>query len=362
MCAITTHATSTGPPRGDLALIGRIDQVLRDFFAGRVDTDDIANWPTVLAATAAFVMGGGKRLRPRFCYWGWRGAGGGEDNGVLSAAASLEMLHAFALIHDDIMDASDVRRGRPTLHRSLTGLHEGNDWIGLSGRFGVNAAILCGDLCIFWSDELLHGSGLPAARLAAARPLLNEMRVELCAGQFFDLGEQASGGSLEGALRVIRYKAARYTVERPLQLGGILAGADAALLRAYSDYGIPIGEAFQLRDDLLGVFGDPAVTGKSVRDDLRDGKATVLIALTRQGATPAQRGQLDLLHGNADLDDEGAAAVRDIIVATGALDRVEEMIAQRTAAALAALDRADMTGEARKALSDLAVLATSRHV
>jgi geranylgeranyl diphosphate synthase type I len=337
-----------------------VDRALRDFLDGQLASDAAGEWPAVLLVTAQFVLGGGKRLRPQFCYWGWRGAGGADGQAVIAAAASLEMLHAFALIHDDIMDASDTRRGRPTVHRSLEGLHEHNGWTGAADRFGTNVAILCGDLCAFWSDAMLHGCGLPAARLAAARPLLNRMRTELCAGQYFDLGEQASGGTIEGALRVIRYKAARYTVERPLQLGGVLAGADPTLLRAYSEYGIPIGEAFQLRDDVLGVFGDPALTGKSILDDLRDGKATVLIALTRRGATPAQLALIDRLHGSADLDADGAAALRRTIVDTGALDGVEDMIEQRTTAALRALDRAALADEARVALRDLAILATRR--
>jgi len=355
--AINT-AIVTSPPRIDVT--ERVDRALREFFDRQLDSDCASGWPAVLLVTAQFVLGGGKRLRPQFCYWGWRGVGGGDCEAVITAAASLEMLHAYALIHDDIMDASDTRRGRPTVHRSLASLHRHNGWRGASERFGVNAAILCGDLCGFWSDAMLHGCGLPAARLAAARPLLDRMRTELCAGQYFDLGEQASGGTVEGALRVIRYKAARYTVERPLQLGGVLAGADPALVRAYSEYGIPIGEAFQLRDDVLGVFGDSALTGKSVLDDLREGKAAVLMGLTRRAATPAQLALIDRLHGDADLDADGAAALRHTIMDTGALDRVESMIEERTAAALTALDRAALADEARVALRDLAILATHR--
>src|SRR5262249_46203987 len=189
---------------------------------------------------------------------------------------------------DVFMDSSNTVRGEPTVHRSMARLHEQHGWSGAAERFGVNTAVLCGDLCAFWSDEMLHGCGLPAERLAAVRPLLNSMRTELCVGQYFDLGEQATGGTLSGALRGIRYKAARDTVEGPMQTGAVLAGAGPAVQQAYSAYGIPIGEAFQLRDDVLGVFGDPAVTGKSVLDDLRDGKATVLMAFARQHADPAQ--------------------------------------------------------------------------
>src|SRR5262249_4027729 len=161
---------------------------------------------------------------------------------VIAAAASLELLHAFALIHDDFMDASTTRRGQPTVHQSLSRLHERNRWLGNADRFGVNVAVLCGDLCAFWSDAMLHGSGLSRELLEVVRPVLDRTRTELCVGQYLDLSEQASGGSLAGALRVVQYKAALYTVARPLQIGGILAGAGPAILDAYSAYGLPIGE------------------------------------------------------------------------------------------------------------------------
>jgi len=346
----------------DLSVTERVDRTLREFLDDQIYRYPHTEWPSVIQVTASFVLNGGKRLRPQFCYWGWRGAGGEDEQAIIDVGASLELLHAFALIHDDIMDESDTRRGRPTVHRSLAGLHERNGWSGGAERFGVNTALLCGDLCVFWSDEVLHGCGLPAARLAELRPLLNTMRTELCAGQLFDLGEQVTGGTLAGALRVIRYKAARYTVERPLQIGAILAGVGPEVQQAYSAYGIPIGEAFQLRDDILGVFGDPAVTGKSVLDDLRDGKATVLMALARQQADPVQLALIDRWHGNPALDEDGAAALRETIRRTGALDQVHDMIGERTAAALDALDRVDITSEARNALRELALRATNRQV
>jgi geranylgeranyl diphosphate synthase type I len=349
-------------PLLDLAVTERVNRTLRNFLDDQIYRYPHTEWPSVLQVAASFVLNGGKRLRPQFCYWGWRGGGGDDGQTIIDVGASLELLHAFALIHDDIMDASDTRRGAPTVHRSLARLHERNGWSGGAERFGVNTALLCGDLYAFWSDEMLHGCGLPAARLAGVRPLLNTMRTELCAGQYFDLGEQATGGTLSGALRVIRYKAARYTVERPMQIGAVLAGAGPEVQQAYSAYGIPIGEAFQLRDDVLGVFGDPAVTGKSVLDDLREGKATVLMALARQQADPVQLALIDRWHGDPALDEDGAALLRDVIVGTGALDRVQEMIWKRTDVALAALDRADIDTEARIALRDLAMRATDRQV
>lgn len=229
-----------------------------------------------------FVLSGGKRVRPVLCYWGWRGAGGPDSDEIVSAAAALELCHAGLLIHDDIMDASELRRGLPTVHRRL-------ERPGRAGAepFGRSAAILLGVLALAWADELLVTSGTDPSRMRDAYRCFSAMRTEVIAGQYLDILAQLSDEiDLERALTVVRYKTAKYTVERPLQIGGALAGADQALLDGYSAFGLPLGEAFQLRDDVLGVFGDPELTGKSVTDDLREGKHTVLIAQTLAGASP----------------------------------------------------------------------------
>jgi geranylgeranyl diphosphate synthase, type I len=309
-----------------------------------------------------FVLGPGKRLRSLFCYWGWRGAAeqhpGVSEQTVLDVAASLELFHAFALIHDDIMDASDTRRGHPSLHRSLGELHQTSRWPGAPDRVGPALAILAGDLCLVWSDQLVDSGGCAADRWPKVRSLLHRMRTELVIGQYLDLLGQDS--SVADALRIIRLKSGKYSVERPLHLGALLAGAGHEVLRAYTAFALPLGEAFQLRDDLLGVFGDPAVTGKSVMDDLREGKPTVLMALTRQQATPAQATQLGALYGNPRLDADGAATLRKIITASGARDEVESMITRRTSRALTALDSAPITIDAHTHLSALAHAATTR--
>lgn len=309
-----------------------------------------------------FVLSGGKRLRPLFCYWGFRAAGGADSDGLYAAAASLELLHAFALIHDDIMDGSAVRRGRPTIHHELAQVHEASNWSGDSSTFGINAGILYGDLLMAWSDELLNHCGLPPHKVLEARTIVEPMRSELVFGQHLDLLEQARGGSPDSALTVIRFKSAKYTVERPLQIGGALAGADPALMLAYSAFALPLGEAFQLRDDVLGVFGDPRATGKSTMDDLRAGKATVLMKAAEAMADAHQVDQIRRWHGNPAIGEAGASELREIITSTGALAHVEEMISRRTSVALIALDDAPMTDEARSALRSLAVAATERTV
>jgi len=358
---VETRAGADPLNRADVR--ARIQLALTDFLAGQAAalggvTPELAPMSN---ATAELLLGGGKRLRPAFCFWGWRGAGGDDGDAIVGAASALELLHACALIHDDVMDGSDTRRGRPAVHRRFAGLHRANGWLGDPDAFGSSAAILLGDLCLIWADAMVNAAGLPAAALARAAPVYDEMRVELMAGQYLDLLEQVrGGGSIERALRVARYKSAKYTVERPLHFGAALAGAPVETLAAYTAYGLPLGEAFQLRDDVLGVYGDPVATGKPAGDDLREGKRTALVAAAVESATPAQAAVVRTHLGDPHLDDAGIAALQEVITTTGALSRVEALIADRTDRALAALARAPVDDEARTALAELATSATNR--
>jgi geranylgeranyl diphosphate synthase type I len=323
-----------------------------------------------LVESVAKLMRGGKRLRPAFCYWGWRGAGGPDLEQVVTAAAALEFFQAAALIHDDVMDDSDTRRGMPAAHRRFATLHRGSGWTGDGERFGLAGAVLAGDLCLVWSDELFTASGLDAAAMGRGRRVFDRMRTELMGGQYLDMLEQAVAGAqpageeradaVDRARRVIRYKSAKYTIEQPLLIGGTLAGAPAELLAAYSAYGLPLGEAFQLRDDVLGVFGDPAQTGKPAGDDLREGKRTVLIAKALDRATPAQASLVRSLLGDPGLDATGVDALRDVIVSTGALAAVEHLVDSLVGQCRAALAAADVVGPARAVLEGLVVAATER--
>jgi geranylgeranyl diphosphate synthase type I len=296
------------------------------------------------------------------CLCGWYAAGGAErTDEVLRAAASLELFHVFGLIHDDIMDASDTRRGQPTVHRSLAATCGDLAVPATADRFGINSAILLGDLAFVWSDELLHGSGLTPHQLQAVRPLLNTMRTEVMLGQYLDLlAGRDQAHDLDLLLTMIRYKTAKYTVERPLHFGAALTGADDAVMNAFTAFALPIGEAFQLRDDLLGVFGDPAITGKSRLDDLRAGKATALLSCAIRRADAGQRATLHRLIGDAALDDSAAAVVRGILVGTGAVAEVEAMIQQRLYDGLSALAQAPFRAAASAALREIAYAATVR--
>ncbi|GGQ60947.1 polyprenyl synthetase family protein [Couchioplanes azureus] len=324
------------------------------------------HWPDgtprgVLDAVRRFVLADGKRLRPMFCYWGWRGAGQPDGQAIVAAAAALELFHAFALIHDDIMDGSALRRGQPTVHRHFADLHARHRWRGEAVRYGQSAALLCGDLCAAWADHMFHDCGLPVEWIHRGYRMFTAMRTEVIAGQYLDLVSGVGHGSVAGALTVIRMKAARYTVTRPLQIGAGLAGAGPRLQAALQAFGDPLGDAFQLRDDVLGVFGDPAVTGKPVLDDLREGKPTAMLALARDRADRAQHARIRELFGDPGLDEAGAGELRAIIEATGARDGIEELIGRRAAAATAALDRAPLTPDARAALATLAASVVTRH-
>ena len=319
--------------------------------------------PMVDALTA--LLAGGKRLRPAFAYWGWRGAGGDPafDDLALRAAAGLEFLQACALIHDDVMDGSDTRRGLPSAHRRFAGVHRDAEWLGSPEAFGVGAAILLGDLCLSWADEVIFSCGFPPEAMGRAKAVYDEMRTELMAGQYLDLLEQAmGGGSVDRALTVVRYKSAKYTIERPLHLGAALAGDDPAIREAYSGYGLPLGEAFQLRDDVLGVFGDPAETGKPAGDDLREGKRTVLMAIAVERSTPAQASVIRRHLGDPGLDATGVEALRAIIAETGALAHTESLIGDLLDQSLTSLDTAPLDPQAREVLTGLAYAATKRSV
>ncbi|MBV1851599.1 polyprenyl synthetase family protein [Catellatospora tritici] len=431
-------------------LPARVDAALARFLTARAvfgRDDDLRD---LLATTRRFVLHGGKRLRPALCYWAWHGTGGasgsargagmdvpgpggfdaaavlaglaepgrlgaesgtgasGEDEQAVVAGAALELFHCFALIHDDIIDASSFRRGRPSLHEEFAQRHAGRGWGGDAAAFGRGAAMLCGDLCAMWAEELLAACGAPADRLRAAQSLFALMRAEAMAGEYLDLLGTATGhrppaepgpttagprsaaqvagqsgesaprippiarqleagcGAWEGGpdgrriLRVVRLKTARYSIVRPLQIGAVLAGAGEPDLVACAAFGEPLGRAFQLRDDVLGVFGEPAETGKSVLDDLRQAKPTMLLAEAWARAVGADREVLRTHVGEPELDEAGAARVREVMTGCGALAAVERRIGSAHRRARYALAAWELTEQARRELSGLADAAVHR--
>lgn len=321
---------------------------LLDQQVGRLGFLDEADVELVRAFLASFVLGGGKRLRPSFVYWGHRAAGGERPEAVLPAACAVELVHAAALLLDDVMDEAGSRRGRPTAHVALAGLHRRSGWRGDAGRFGESAATLLALLALSWADAALLETG---PRLGAALDLLTRLRVEAIGGQYLDLARAAGSGDDRTDV-ISLYKSGKYTVERPLHLGHAIADGCPATLRTLTAYALPLGEAFQLRDDVNGVFGDPARTGKPAGADLLQGKATYLLACARD------RTGSPLLEDIA--DERGVAAARRLIVECGALDAAERRIAALVERAIEALDRPpEIPPDAGRALTELAVLSTA---
>jgi geranylgeranyl diphosphate synthase, type I len=338
---------------------------------------DIAAFDDVLGG---LVRGPGKRLRPAFVYWGYRAAGGapaGADaDAALRVGCAVEFLHACALICDDLMDGSAVRRWQPAAHIRLAGPDGKHGWPGPRAEFGRAAALVLGLQAFAWADAALCDAGLRPERLAAVLRLFTTLRIEVIGGQYLDLvhaqrglARPAAGPAGEvlpvaeqigAAERIIRYKSAKYTVERPLQLGAAVMGA-AGEENFLSGYGLPLGEAFQLRDDVLGVFGDPGVTGKPAGEDIREGKQTLLLVLAKQMAGPAEQRVIETVPGNPAATDRDIADVRAALAGCGALDAVERRIAALARQARTALEaETSVPADARAALLQLASQATRR--
>ncbi len=356
-------------PLDGVGLRSRVQAVLDDHIAHQREVLAEVGAPvTELVDAVADLLAGGKRLRAAFLYWGYRAFTDHDSDALVRAASAVEVFQAAALLHDDVMDNSDLRRGRPTAHRAFTIRHAEAGWAGGSAEFGQAAAILAGDLCLNWCDEIFAGSGLPPEQIARARPVFDTMRTQLMGGQYLDVLQSARDWTalshderIAECRTVIRYKSAKYSVEHPLLIGACAAGAPAGTRAALSRYGLALGEAFQLRDDILGVFGDPGSTGKPAGDDLREGKQTVLLAQALQHGSAADLEVLQQSVGRPDLTEREVEACRDILRRSGALDLTEQMIDAGCAEAHAALATIpELRDEGRHALEDLVEISTAR--
>ncbi|MFE1314780.1 polyprenyl synthetase family protein [Streptomyces sp. NPDC058755] len=336
----------------------RVDEVLHRFVAQ--EADQFAAVDPLLGPVAdqlEAAVADGKRLRAAFCYWGWRAVGQPDSDALVRAAASMELVHAAAVVHDDLIDDSPLRHGRPTAHVALRGAVRHRPHADAAAR---SLAMLVGDLLTALAGQLFATSGLPAAYLARARPLWVVMARELIAGECLEILRTGAGPDTKASLKVIRYKTAKYTVEQPLLIGGALAGAGERLREGYSAYGLPLGEAFQLRDDLLGLFGDPERTGKAGADDVRGHRPTALLAETWRLADDNDRARLRTLLGRPDLDAAALDTVREVMRRLKAPDRIEALITARVEEALDALHELDVPAHAAGALTSLAQSAANR--
>ncbi|RDH75895.1 polyprenyl synthetase family protein [Mycolicibacterium moriokaense] len=325
------------------------------------------DYAELTAALEEFVLRGGKRLRPAFAYWGWRAVAEPPkdhvDGSVLRLFAALELLHACALVHDDVIDDSATRRGLPTVHRVFAEKHRERHWNGSADQFGLSAAILAGDLALVWADDIVATAELTADTQARVQRVWSDIRTEVLGGQYLDIAAEASGATtVASAMRVNTYKTASYTVTRPLQFG-VAAAADRPDVQAiFHEVGNDLGVAFQLRDDVLGVFGDPAVTGKPTGDDLRSGKRTVLLAEAVELADSSDPDAARLLRSSigTELTDEQVHELCRVIDSVGALAAVEKHIDMLTSRSLEAIESAPIDAQAKAGLAKLARLAANR--
>ncbi|MDQ3915541.1 MAG: polyprenyl synthetase family protein [Actinomycetota bacterium] len=288
---------------------------------------------------------GGKRLRPAFCYWGFRAASGSHGPEIVRAAASLELLHTFAIVHDDIMDAADERRGEEAVH----------------ARHGVGVGILVGDLALVLADDAFMGAGFAPATTARAFEAYSRMRQEVIAGQYLDLAYAARADiSVPEARRVAVLKSGRYSIEEPLAIGAALAGAGDGFLARLAAFGGPLGEAFQLRDDLLGTFGDRSSVGKPVDSDILEGKRNVLYAFAAASLDGPDGDFVRSRWGGEALTEDEVARLRDLVESSGARAATERLLDEQVGEARARLADLALGAEARAALEELVFLATAR--
>ncbi|MGA1240605.1 MAG: polyprenyl synthetase family protein, partial [Ilumatobacteraceae bacterium] len=339
----------------------RVESRLSEFLQDEQDRwsalDGDLNAP--LGELTRLVAAGGKRLRPAFCYLAFVGVGGDENSKqLLDTQAALELLHASALLHDDIIDGSLTRRGEPTSHTRYIAKHLDSKWAGEARRFGEGAVILIGDLAFVYADQLMTGVNSMTAKV------WNEMRIEVNIGQYLDLlGSAQRERNLNKAERVCRYKSGKYTVERPLHLGATLAAPEQAdvLLEQLSNFGLPLGDAFQMRDDVLGAFGDTSssLTGKPIGDDLREGKPTPLLAMACERATVAQREVLDRV-GAPQISHQEISDIQQVIIETGALDALETKISMLVEQSVNAVSKSSLDESSKSRLIELAEFVASR--
>lgn len=328
------------------AAVGRVlDHVLAERVA-RARAMDARFAGELAGRVSRFTRSGGKRTRSQLLWWTLRACAGTDEVPVaagLRIGAALELLQTCALVHDDVMDGSALRRGRPALHAQLRAEYAGAASPERVARFAEAGGLLAGDLALAWSDDMVAGTPLAQVTAGVVRRLWSDMRTEMVAGQYLDVQGQLTGAyTLSRALRTACLKSGRYSVERPLALGAALAGADDATTRALCAAGIRMGMAFQLRDDLDDVFGAPRRTGKPRGGDIREGKPTCLVALARRRAAAMEDHRalavLDRSLGDPRLTDADLDRVREVLTGTGAREAVESRIGRLVRQGLYRLD------------------------
>lgn len=342
-----------------------VAQLLEEFLAAKsVEVGQITTSAVEIVNAITSLTRGGKRLRPLFAFWGYLGAGGqAEDRDIVRLGVALELFQAAALIHDDIIDNSDTRRGQPSVHKRFEAQHQELELAGSARNYGMASAILTGDLCLSLSEEVFSEI---SSLTTQARTIFNQMRTQVMAGQYLDVLEESAGPAydpkeaVKRARTIVRFKSAKYSTENPFLLGGALAGASESLMEHYSAFALPLGEAFQLRDDVLGVFGDPEITGKPTGGDLLEGKRTELIAHALLLSSPEEQDFIQTRLGAVDLGKEEVLRLSSILRENGALAATEQSISELTAQSDLALRTLQVTPLAHAGLQQLSNAVTKR--
>ncbi len=269
-----------------------------------------------------YILAGGKRIRPFLAYMGYKVSGGNNNEKIMRLGMALEIFHSFALIHDDIIDFSNLRRNKPTFHIMLQEWHQSKNWRGSSSDFGLGLAVLAGDILSTWSNELVFN--LNNRRVFK---LYQEMKNEIMIGQAEDifLSEVKNISDKDRIVSVMMRKTSDYTAQKPLILGATLAGARNSQQEFYKNLSVPLGLAFQLKDDVLGMFGKRREIGKPTDSDIKEGKITLLIYYALKSGKISRDYLLKLL-GNKKVTREQIVEFKNIIKRSGALQRVDSEI------------------------------------
>ncbi|MFB7829614.1 polyprenyl synthetase family protein [Streptomyces hydrogenans] len=339
------------PPTIDADVPATLDLVLDNLLRKRLAEAQAveATYAADLARRVIAFTAGGRRRRSQLLWWAVRAVGGGQEevHAALRTAAAMELIQTCALIHDDVMDGSRLRRGEPALHVALATQYRTGGRDGAQERFGKSAAVLAGDLALAWADDVFTEALLSTPQPAALAAQWRAMRNEMVAGQYLDLHTQMTGSrSSRRAMRTAALKTAGYSSAHPLVLGALLAGASERTARGLRRAGLCAGIAFQLQNDLQGAFGSPEHTGKPFGEDLREGKATYLLAVgharcVRRGDTAGLK-LLETVVGRPSATDAELRRVLDLLVALGARAHVTERVAELSARAVGALRQADL--------------------
>jgi geranylgeranyl diphosphate synthase type I len=332
---------------------GQLEPFLDAYFGAKIDEASKVHPEAVVLSEGVrrFIRNGGKRVRPAFAYSAYVASGGRSLEAILYASAALEVLHAWALIHDDIIDNANLRHGKPSVHKVFEDFHRKRALSGSAGKFGTDAAILVGDLALTFADELLNTAPFPAERIRRAKEYYDLMKKQVIFGEYLDvvapLKKQVTERDL---LTILEYKTAKYTVERPMHIGAVLAGAEEDTLRIFSSYAVPLGQAFQIQDDIMGTFSNEAKIGKPVDSDIKEGKRTLLVLKAYEFSKGAEKRLLDAVLGNQSAGEAEIEAARQIMRSSGALEYSQELAYKLIKKAKGAILQAKLVEEGREYL------------